>query len=1047
MHWSGMPTFFVTINPADVYSPLFCKLAGLGDVNMDITNPVLPGYFERRQYLARNPAAGARFFHAIMRAFFEVIVDMSDPDGGLFGKVEAYYGTIEAQGRGSLHCHMLIWVSGGLGPERLREQMAKSETRKAEIVDYIEEMVRTGRSTDHEVVPPEDVEFVKRPPGEPHPCTLRCPHPNDPEFEEEWKHQRIWLILDCNYHIHSQTCWKYLKTGEPKDNEHCRMRIDGTTREMTVIDPETGSILLQRFHPFINNWNEVISMLVRSNMDIKFIGSGKGAKALIYYVTDYITKASLPTHVAFSALQHVIEILKEEPIVPKDGETEEEAIERRGRLLCVKACNTLVGNQELSGQQVMMNLLGLGDGDGDHFTSHKYKIVSWLSLVGWIRAQEQRRQEGNSIVQREVPEVSVNPATDDESEESNDEHIQCEEVQTDEKHDYNSSDTSKDDDDIIIDLGQEESDDALSPQSQLTDYRLRPLAMTEIPVYWYLASTEKDTKTQDENRKRKRDVDEDGRMLPLRRGQEPSSREEFLEGHPQRDTHQIHMRRRLLVPVLLGPTIPARGDLDQEVTEEYARTALTLFKPWRTLDDLLPMGSTWGEEYHRHEFNQRSKEVLDNMNCLHECRDAWNEYSRLRREGVIKTDLINDELIVDTVDNQEADEEDFMAVVEDLAPDLLSDEVDRSQVLQAYEDSRKGAEVRAAMVAAQKAGFHQYGLDEANVLKADTAVRSQVGSEKVLGKQRSAITRLQKELQADRFTVALSVDLEEDVVSKSRVLTVGEAAAENGDGPAMAGVVHQEDLRTESEKAVEEIAKEVAAEYGLNDDQYRAVIRVARSMDDDGDEQLVMYIGGAGGTGKTRVIDAITQVFERMGCAERLRKAAPTGVAARLIGGSTIHSLLNLSTRQGMSTAKLAKMQHVWKSATHVCFDEVSMCGATLMSTISTQLGNLRGSSKPFGGLHMIFSGDLTQLSPVGNKPLWDKTGNTKQSRVEKATTAAASTKGQKGAHGRGLWLLVNEVVLLKENFRAQKDPEFIGMVERIRNGHGRAADWSVLRG
>lgn len=143
MHWSGMPTFFVTINPADVYSPLFCKLAELGAVDMNTRNPELPSYFERAQYLARNPAAGARFFHAIMRAFFDIIVASKNPEGGLFGQVEAYYGTIEAQGRGSLHCHMLIWVSGGLSPEKLREEMAKNETRKEEIIAYIEGMVQT----------------------------------------------------------------------------------------------------------------------------------------------------------------------------------------------------------------------------------------------------------------------------------------------------------------------------------------------------------------------------------------------------------------------------------------------------------------------------------------------------------------------------------------------------------------------------------------------------------------------------------------------------------------------------------------------------------------------------------------------------------------------------------------------------------------------------------------------------------------------------------------------------------------------------------------
>ena len=46
---------------------------------------------------------------------------------------------------------------------------------------------------------------------------------------------------------------------------------------------------------------------MKSNMDVKFIGSGDAAKAMLYYVTDYITKASLPTHIGLGALTYAIQ--------------------------------------------------------------------------------------------------------------------------------------------------------------------------------------------------------------------------------------------------------------------------------------------------------------------------------------------------------------------------------------------------------------------------------------------------------------------------------------------------------------------------------------------------------------------------------------------------------------------------------------------------------------------------------------------------------------------------------------------------------------------
>jgi hypothetical protein len=46
-------------------------------------------------------------------------------------------------------------------------------------------------------------------------------------------------------------------------------------------------------------------------MDIKFIGSGASVKGILYYITDYITKSQLKTHVAFSMLELAVKKLEE----------------------------------------------------------------------------------------------------------------------------------------------------------------------------------------------------------------------------------------------------------------------------------------------------------------------------------------------------------------------------------------------------------------------------------------------------------------------------------------------------------------------------------------------------------------------------------------------------------------------------------------------------------------------------------------------------------------------------------------------------------------
>ncbi|KZT53754.1 hypothetical protein CALCODRAFT_416190, partial [Calocera cornea HHB12733] len=55
--------------------------------------------------------------------------------------------------------------------------------------------------------------------------------------------------------------------------------------------------------------------------------------------------------------------------------------------------------------------------------------------------------------------------------------------------------------------------------------------------------------------------------------------------------------------------------------------------------------------------------------------------------------------------------------------------------------------------------------------------------------------------------------------------------------------------------------------------------------------QLLMYIGGCGGTGKSHVIKCIVQLFVECGMRDTLLLSAPTGAAAIVINGYTIHAL------------------------------------------------------------------------------------------------------------------------------------------------------------
>src|SRR4051812_40961636 len=103
-----------------------------------------------------------------------------------------------------------------------------------------------------------------------------------------------------------------------------------------------------------------------------------------------------------------------------------------------------------------------------------------------------------------------------------------------------------------------------------------------------------------------------------------------------------------------------------------------------------------------------------------------------------------------------------------------------------------------------------------------------------------------------------------------------------------------------------------------------------------------MCIPGPGGTGKSRLINAITQYFVKTQRKEKLRKLGPTAVSASLIGGNTIHSFLTYlrSTKRQKKTMKpgFSNVENDWKNVEYLTIDEISMVGLKLLARLNETL-------------------------------------------------------------------------------------------------------------
>ena len=123
-----------------------------------------------------------------------------------------------------------------------------------------------------------------------------------------------------------------------------------------------------------------------------------------------------------------------------------------------------------------------------------------------------------------------------------------------------------------------------------------------------------------------------------------------------------------------------------------------------------------------------------------------------------------------------------------------------------------------------------------------------------------------------------------------------------------------------------------------------------------------LFITGKAGTGKSTLLK-----YFKANTGKKIIVLAPTGVAAINIGGQTIHSFFRLPPKIIQKDAiKRLKDRGLFENLDMVIIDEVSMVRSDLMDGIDYALRLNRGKMKiPFGGVQMVFFGDLFQLSPV----------------------------------------------------------------------------------
>jgi hypothetical protein len=184
--------------------------------------------------------------------------------------------------------------------------------------------------------------------------------------------------------------------------------------------------------------------------------------------------------------------------------------------------------------------------------------------------------------------------------------------------------------------------------------------------------------------------------------------------------------------------------------------------------------------------------------------------------------------------------------------------------------------------------------------------------------------------------------------------------------------------------------------------------------------QLGLFLTGEGGTGKSRVIEAIVHFTRKHygktdGIYGPIIVTAPTGTSSNNINGFTYHSVCGFTIAKSEKTEQnYQKMGKRISGAKIIVIDEISLTSledfykqhiaySRALSTLTEcPIEKQQILHTPFGGLHVILVGDFYQLRCVNGTPFFSN-----------------NIQNEKALKGRNLWTkTVNEYIELTENCR-----------------------------
>jgi hypothetical protein len=274
----------------------------------------------------------------------------------------------------------LLWIRGALTPQEIRDKiMDPNSDFQKKMVEYLES-VHQGEFINGDIADiKEEVDIAEKDKAY-KPPTMTLPDRPPPKCLNSncrgcfrccclgiWWHKFKTTVNDLLWRSNIHECGPRCYAN---GRDSCKSRFPRELHSQTVVDPETGALNMKKGEAHMNTVTPALTYLLRCNTDVTSLLSGTAIKAIVAYVTEYVTKPGLKTYSIFDTIRSVFD--KNSELIGGDHKRQETA-----RRMLTQVVNALTAKMEVGGPMASLYLLK----NPDHYASHSFKPFYWKSYV------------------------------------------------------------------------------------------------------------------------------------------------------------------------------------------------------------------------------------------------------------------------------------------------------------------------------------------------------------------------------------------------------------------------------------------------------------------------------------------------------------------------------------------------------------------------------------------------------------------------------------------------------------------------------------------